>query len=71
MILLDPVVEIAVGPMAHTFAEFGPDRPWIAVMPIRRNPSRRDAGDCFGGAEERCGSRHVAGFTQPNVHQHA
>jgi hypothetical protein len=33
MILLNPVVEIAVGSMAHTFAEFGLDRPcnWLRV----------------------------------------
>ena len=45
MILLDPVVEITVGPMAHTFSELGLDRFWIAVVPIRRDPGRRDAGD--------------------------
>jgi hypothetical protein len=28
MILLDPVVEIAVGSMEHAVTEFGPDRPW-------------------------------------------
>jgi hypothetical protein len=36
MILLNPVVEIAVGSMAHTFAEFGLDRPWITGQ-NRRN----------------------------------
>jgi hypothetical protein len=36
MILLNPVVEITIGPMAHSFAEFGPDRP--AVVPVRRDP---------------------------------
>jgi hypothetical protein len=33
MILLDPVVQILVGPMVHSFAEFSPDRPWVTVVP--------------------------------------
>jgi hypothetical protein len=46
MILLNPVVEIAIGAMAHTFAEFCPDRPWVAVVPIcefqRKPPTYSD-----------------------------
>jgi hypothetical protein len=38
MILLNPVVQILVGPMAHGFAEFCPDCPWVTVVPIRRHP---------------------------------
>ena len=33
MILLNPVVEIAAGPMPRTAAEFGLDRLWVAVVP--------------------------------------
>jgi hypothetical protein len=48
MILLNAVVEIAIGPMARSFAEFGPNplsrvlgRPRITVVPVRRNPGGR------------------------------
>jgi len=47
MILFDPVVEILIGSMAHTLAEFGPDplprvlgRPGVTVVPVRRHPGR-------------------------------
>jgi hypothetical protein len=33
--------------MACTFAEFGLDRPWVAVVSVRRDPGRRDASNCF------------------------
>src|ERR1700743_2938092 len=71
MILLNPVVEIAAGPMARTVAEFGLDRPWVAVVPVCRDPRRRDGGDRFGGPEECPGGRHVACFAQSDVHEHA
>jgi len=71
MVLLNPVVEIAAGPMARTVAEFGLDRPWVAVVPVRRDPGRHDAGDRFGGAEECPGGSHVACFAQPDVHESA
>src|SRR5580700_5866824 len=69
MILLDPIVQILVGPMAHIISEFGPNCSWITVMPIRRHPGRREAGYRFGGLEERLGGRHVAGLAQPDVYQ--
>src|SRR6185437_14549376 len=71
MIVLNPVVEITAGPMARAVAEFGLDRPWVAVVPVRRDPRRRDAGDRFGGTEECLGGRHLACFAQPDVHERA
>ena len=76
MILLELVVEITIGPMAHALAEFGPDplprvfgRPRVTVVPIRRHPGRRDACDRLGGMEERHGGGHIACFAQADVHQ--
>src|SRR5208282_5420719 len=69
MILLNPIVEISIGPVAHSFAEFGPDCPWVTVVPVRRHPGWRDAGNRLGGLEERLGGRHVAGLAQHDVHQ--
>ena len=71
MILLNPIIEVAIGAMPHFVAEFGPDRFWIAVVSVRRHPGRRDAGDRLGRTEERPGSCHVACFAQPHVHQRA
>lgn len=69
MILFDPVVEILIGSMAHTLAEFGPDRPRVTVVPVRRHSGRRDAGDRFGGTEERLGamSRVSLSLTSTNA----
>ena len=69
MILFDPVVEILISSMAHTLAEFGPDRPRVTVVPVGRHSGRGDTGDCLGGTEERLGGRHVARLAQPDVHQ--
>ena len=69
VILLNPIIEIAIGTVPHSFAEFGPDRSWVTVVPVRRNPGRRDAGDRLGRTEERPGGGHVACLAQPHVHQ--
>src|SRR5215213_11590712 len=55
VILLQPVVQVGAGPVPHTFAQLGPDRPGVAVVAIRRDPVRCDAGHRLGGAEERLG----------------
>jgi putative transposase len=55
VILLNPIIEIAIGPMPHSFAEFGADRSWVTVVPVRCNPGRRDAGDLL--APTRVGSK--------------
>jgi hypothetical protein len=61
MILLQSVIEILVVAMPHTFAQGRPDRPWIAVVPIRGHPVGRNTGDiladsknAFAAAMSRC-----------------
>src|SRR5215218_2978381 len=58
-ILLQPVVQVGAGPVPHTFAQLGADRPGIAVVAVGRDPVWRDARDRFGGAEERLGGCHI------------
>ena len=48
MILLQSVVEILAVAMLHICAQHGPDRPWIAVVPIRGDSIGRDPGDHLG-----------------------
>jgi hypothetical protein len=55
--------------MARTITEFGPDRLRVTVMPVRRHPGRRDAGDGLGGSNERHRGRHAACFAEPDVRQ--
>src|SRR5271157_1121233 len=69
VILFQPVVEVAAGPVPNILAEFGPDSAWVAIVTVRRNPVRRAAGDCLGRAEERLGCRHVAALAEHYVHQ--
>src|SRR3954465_2243481 len=52
-ILLQPVVQVATGPVPRILAQRGADRPGIAVVAVGRDPVRRDAGHRLGGAEER------------------
>src|ERR1700753_4423553 len=66
MILLNSIVEVAIGPMAYVAAKFGIDRSRVTVVPVRRHPSWRDAGDRLGRTEECSGSRHVTCFAQPD-----
>src|SRR3954447_1576082 len=44
VILLQPVIQVATGPVPHTLAQLGPDRPGVAVVAVRRDPVRGDAG---------------------------
>ena len=48
MILLQAIVEILVVAMPNTFAQYCPNRPWIAVVPIRGDSIGRDPGDHLG-----------------------
>lgn len=52
VILLQPVMEVAAGPVPHPFAELGLDRAGVAVVAVRRDPVRRHAGDRVRGAEK-------------------
>src|SRR3954469_13925968 len=69
VILLQPVVQVATGPVPHSLAEFGADRPGVAVVAVRRDPVRRDAGDRLGGAEERLRGCHIAVLAEQHVDQ--
>jgi len=69
VILLEPIVKIAAGSMSNVPAQFGGDRPGVAVVSVGRDAGWGDAGDCLGRAEERLGGGHVAGFAQHHVYQ--
>src|SRR3954453_18454536 len=64
VVLLQPVVQVATGPVPHTFAQLGPDRAGVAVVAIRRDPVRCHASDRLGGAEELLSGCHVAVLTE-------
>src|SRR5918998_6860256 len=38
VVLLQPVVQVAAGPVPHPFAQLGPDRPRVAVVTVGRDP---------------------------------
>src|SRR5215208_6990237 len=44
VVLLQPVVQVATGPVLHIFAQSRADRPGIAVVAVGRNPVRDHAG---------------------------
>jgi hypothetical protein len=67
MILLNPVVQMLVGPMVRSFDEFDPNRARVIVVPTRRHLGRPGAGDPLGELEEPRGGRHIACLTQPDV----
>src|SRR3954447_9845196 len=69
VILLQPVIQVATGPVPHTLAQLGPDRPGVAVVAVRRDPVRGDAGHRLGGAEERLRGSHVAVLAEQHVDQ--
>jgi len=71
MVLLQPVVQVAAGPVPHPPAQLGLDRPGVDVVAIRRDPIRCHPSDRLGGAEERLGRRHVAMLTEHHIHQRA
>jgi hypothetical protein len=53
MVLLQVVVQIAVGLMAYGFPQLGFDRAGIGIMPVGRYALRNTAGDYTGGPKER------------------
>jgi hypothetical protein len=71
VILFQPVVEVAAGPVPHPFAQLGPDRPGVAVVTVGRDPVGSDAGDRPGRAEERACRLHVATLAEQHVHERA
>src|SRR5215213_8337666 len=71
MVLLQLIVQVAAGPVPHTTAQLGPDRPRVAVVAVGRDPVRRHAGHRLRGAEERLRRRHVAMLAEHHIHQRA
>src|ERR1700730_14301256 len=69
MILLDPIVQILVGPVFHSAFQFGADRAWITVMTIRRDPRGNGTSHRFGRSKERLRRRHVTSLAQPQVNK--
>src|SRR6476661_2970923 len=69
MILLDAVVQIAVGPMQHLATQYLADGPGVGVVTIGGYSFWRAAGDFLGLPKEFLGYRHVALLAQHGVHQ--
>src|SRR3954453_20830697 len=69
VILLEPVVQLATGPVPHTLAQLGADCSGVAVVAVGRDPVRRDARDCLGGAEERLRGRPVPVLAEQHIHE--
>ena len=71
MILLNAIVEILAVPVSDMHAKLASDRSRVTVMPVRGNPGRSNASDCFGGSEELLCRGHIAALAQHHVHQRA
>ena len=71
MILLNPIVQILVGPVFHSAVRFGVDRAWITVVTIRRDTLRNDAGYCFARSKQCFRRRHVACLAESHIDQSA
>ena len=69
VVLFQPVVQVATGPVPHIFAEFGGDRAGVAVVAVGRDPVRRDAGHRLGGTKERLGGSPVPVLAEQHVDQ--
>src|SRR3954454_578567 len=53
VVLLQPVVQVAAGPVPNPPAQLGADPPRVAVVAVGRDPVRRHPGDRLRRAEER------------------
>src|SRR3954447_7737066 len=69
VILLQPVIQVATGPVSHALAQRGADRAGVAVVAVRRDPVRCHPGHRLGRAEERLGGSHVAVLAEQRVNQ--
>src|ERR1700682_5903027 len=67
MVLLDPIIQILVGPVFHAFVQFGPDGARVTIMTIRRDSLGGHARHGFGRSKECLRRRHVALLAQPDV----
>src|ERR1700692_2741206 len=71
MVLLNPIIQISVGSVLHSIAQFGPDRARVTVVTVRRDARGNDAGHHFSGPKECFRRLHVARLAQPHVYQSA
>src|SRR5215207_6305500 len=69
VVLLQPVIQIATGPVPHTLAQRGAECTGVAVVTVGRDPARGHAGHRLGGAEERLSGRHIPVLTEQHVDQ--
>jgi hypothetical protein len=67
MILLDPIIQVSVGPVFHPFVQFSSDRSRITVVTIRRDARGYDAGHHFCRSKELFRRLHVAPLAQPHI----
>ena len=69
MILLQMVIQVAIGPVDYLLSEHRANRSRIGVMPIGRDSGRRHTSHDPRGAEERLSRREVSCVTKPHVDQ--
>jgi hypothetical protein len=69
MVLLQMVVEIAVGPVHHLVAKDGSDGTRVGVMAIRGDPLGRHTSHRPGRTEARLGCRKIPRGAQPDIHE--
>ena len=48
MVLLDPIIQMLVGAVFDPFVQLGPDGARVAIVAVRRDARRNDAGRHFG-----------------------
>src|SRR4051812_27207655 len=69
VVLLNPIVQLPVGPVFYSRVQFGPYRARITVMIVRCDTRWNDAGYGFGRPKECFRRGHVARLAQPNADQ--
>ena len=69
MILLQMVVEIALGAMRYLVPKDIPTRAWVGIMAIRGDPVGHHPGHRLGGAEKGLGRCEVACLAEPHIDQ--
>ena len=69
MILLQSIVEIAIGPVEHVTAQGLADRTRVGIMPIRRHSFWRVTDDIDSLLEKALGCLHVSLLTEHGINQ--
>jgi hypothetical protein len=67
MVLLQMIIQVAVGPVRHPVPEDVLDGAWVGVVTIGGDVVRRHPRHRLGGAEERLGCREVARVAEPRI----